>query len=149
LRRAKSPVPPAKLINLARHQFAVIALAVIALASSFWTLLDLIAIYSKGTESFGVVPFEERFDLFRKSMPPRSVFGYISDNPATDVSSQSEFFLTQYTLVPAIVKESTEENLLVGNFHTNKPDAAKLRAKSLVLLNDFGHDVFLVHNTAK
>jgi len=134
---------------LARHQFAVIALAVIALASSSWALLDLIAIYSRGTENFGVAPFEERFDLFRKSMPPRSVFGYISDNPPADVSSQGEFFLTQYTLVPAIVKLSTEESLLVGNFHTNKPDAAKLRAKNLVLLNDLGHDVFLVHNTTK
>jgi hypothetical protein len=134
---------------LVRHKFAVIALAVIALTSSCWTLLDLIAIYSRGAENFGVAPFEERFDLFRKSMPPRSVFGYISDNPPTDVSAQGEFFLTQYTLVPAIVKESTEESLLVGNFHTNKPDGAKLRAKNLVLMNDFGHDVFLVHNTTK
>jgi hypothetical protein len=134
---------------LARHQFAVIALAVIALTSSCWTLLDLIAIYSRGTENFGVVPFEERFDVFRKSMPPRSLFGYISDNPPTDVSSQGEFFLTQYTLVPSIIKSSTEENFLVGNFHTNKPDGAMLRAKNLVLLNDFGHDVFLVHNTTR
>jgi len=132
---------------LVRHQFAVIALAVIALTSSCWILLDLIAINSRGTENFGVAPFEERFDMFRKSMPPRSVFGYISDNPPAEVSSQGEFFLTQYTLVPAIVTSSTEENLLVGNFHTNKPDGAKLRAKNLILLNDFGHDVYLVHNT--
>ena len=82
-------------------------------------------------------------------MPPRSVFGYISDNPPTDIASQGEFFLTQYTLVPAMVKLSTEESVLVGNFHTNKPDGAKLRAKNLVLLKDFGHDVFLVHNTTK
>jgi hypothetical protein len=65
------------------------------------------------------------------------------------VASQGEFFLTQYTLVPAIVKSSTEEHLLVGNFHTNKPDAAKLRAKNLMLGNDFGHDVFLVLNTTR
>ena len=134
---------------MARHQFAVIALAVIALASSSSALLDLIAIYFRGAENFGVAPFEERFDLFRKSMPPRSVFGYISDNPPTDIASQGEFFLTQYTLVPAMVKLSTEESVLVGNFHTNKPDGAKLRAKNLVLLKDFGHDVFLVHNTTK
>jgi hypothetical protein len=112
-------------------------------------LLDLIAINSRGTENFGVAPFEERFDVFRKSMPPRSVFGYVSDNPPADVSSQGEFFLTQYTLVPAIVKSSTEEHFLVGNFHTNKPDAAMLRAKSLALMNDFGHDVFLVLNTTR
>ena len=147
--RRKRAVPPAKLINLVRHQFAVMALAVIALTSSCWTLLDLIAINSRGTENFGVTPFEERFEVFRKSMPPRSVFGYISDNPPAEVSSQGEFFLTQYTLVPAIITSSTEENLLVGNFHTNKPDGAKLRAKNLVLLNDFGHDVFLVHNTTR
>ncbi len=112
-------------------------------------MLDLIALNSKGAENFGVAAYEERFDVFRKSMPPRSVFGYISDNPPAAVSSQGEFMLTQYTLVPAIVKASTDEPLLVGNFHTNNPDLAKLGAKSLVFLNDFGHDVFLMRNPAK
>ena len=134
---------------MVRHQVAVVALAVIALTSSCWILLDLIAINTRGTQSIGVSDFEDRFEVFRKSMPPRSVFGYVSDNPPADVSAQGEFFLTQYTLVPAIVKSSTEEPLLVGNFHTNNPDQAKLRAKNLVLLNPFGHDVFLVHNTTK
>src|SRR5258706_13076561 len=111
--RRKRAVPPAKLINLVRHQFAVMALAVIALTSSCWILLDLIAINSRGTENFGVAPFEERFDMFRKSMPPRSVFGYISDNPPAEVSSQGEFFLTQYTLIPTIVTRCSVAHLLV------------------------------------
>jgi hypothetical protein len=120
-----------------------------ALASSCWILLDLIALNSKGAENFGVTAYEERFEVFRKSMPPRSVFGYVSDNPPADVSAQGEFMLTQYTLVPAIVKSSTGEALLVGNFHVNNPDPAMLTEKHLVLLKDFGHDVFLVRNTTK
>jgi hypothetical protein len=134
---------------LVRHQIAVIALTVIAVTSSCWTLLDLIALYSKGVQGISVADYEERFDGFRQSMPPHSTFGYVSDNPPADISYLGEFYLTQYTLAPAIVTASTEENLLVGNFHTNDPDQAKLRGKNLVLLNRFGHDVFLVHNNTK
>jgi hypothetical protein len=136
-------------MSLVRHQVAVIGLAIMALASSCWILLDLIALHSKGAENFGVAGYEERFEVFRKSVPPRSVLGYVSDNPPGGVSEGGEFYLTQYTLAPSIITNSAEQPLVVGNFHTNNPDPAKLSAKSLVLLKDFGHDVFLLRNTAR
>jgi hypothetical protein len=75
--------------------------------------------------------------------------GYVSDNPANNTQSQAEFYLTQYALAPAIVKATTEEHFVVANFHTNSPDPAMLRAKHLVLVQDFGNDVFIYRNITR
>lgn len=138
-------LPPhnAKLNNLARHQFAVFALAAISIASAFWLLLDLVGALSR-PESFGVASFEKRFEMLHQELLPHSVLGYVSDNPANDlVTSQGEFYLTQYTLAPVIIKPSTTEQFEVANFHTNTPDAALLKAKHLVDVKDYGYDVHL------
>lgn len=136
---------------MSRHRFAVAFLICISLASSLWFLLDVIAAYTYLRESyaFGVPNFDSRFEALRKSMPPRSVLGYVSDNPANDTQSQAEFYLTQYALAPAIIKASTEEHFVVGNFHNNTPNAAMLKAKSLVLVQDFGNAVFIYRNTTR
>ena len=96
-----------------------------------------------------VVRFDDRFALLHKAMPARSVLGYISDNPANDTESQAEFYLTQYALAPAIIKATSEEHFVVANFHFNNTDQAKLRAKNLVRVQDFGNDVFIYRNTTK
>jgi hypothetical protein len=134
---------------LARHQFAVIALAAVALASSFWLLLDLVSVYSQSTATFGVASFEDRFNEFRKTIMPHSVLGYLSDNPLNDPSNQAEFNLTQYTLAPAIVKASIDEPLVVMNYHANTPDPAALRARHLIPIHNFGNGVLLLHNDTR
>jgi hypothetical protein len=133
------------------HRFAVLALISIALASSLWLLLDVITAYTylRKTYAFGVPNFDSRFEALHKSMPPRSVLGYVSDNPANNTQAQAEFYLTQYALAPAIVKASTEEHFVVANFHNNAPNAAMLRAKNLVLVQDFGNAVFIYRNTTR
>ena len=134
---------------MARHQFAVIALAAVALASSFWLLLDLISVYSKNT-SFGVAGFENRFTEFRKTIKPHTELGYLSDNPPNEPSNQSEFNLTQYTLAPAIVLPSSDEPLVVMNYHSgNPPDPVMLRARHLVPIHDYGNGVLLCRNTLR
>lgn len=133
------------------HRFAVFALISISLASSLWFLLDVITAYSylRNSYAFGVPNFDARFEALHKSMHPRSVLGYVSDNPANNIQSQAEFYLTQYALAPAIVKATTEEHFVVANFHTNSPNAAMLRAKNLVLVQDFGNDVYIYRNTTR
>lgn len=121
----------------------------ISLASSLWYLLDVISAYSQRSNgsAMTVATFESRFEVLHKSMPPRSVLGYVSDNPSNDTQSQAEFYLTQYALAPAIIKATTEEHFVVANFHTNSPNAAMLRARNLQLVQDFGNDVFIYRNT--
>jgi hypothetical protein len=134
---------------LARHQFAVIALAAIALASSFWQLLDLLSDYTRTTATFGVASFEDRFSEFRKTLAPNTVLGYLSDNPVNDPSNPSEFNLTQYTLAPAIVKPFSNERLVVLNYHSSSPDQAVLRSRHLAPIHDFGKGVLLCRNDAR
>lgn len=134
---------------MSRHRFAVFALISISLASSLWFLLDVITAYSylRNTYAFGVPNFDSRFEALHKSMRGRSVMGYVSDNPANNAQSQAEFYLTQYALAPALVKATTEEHFVVANFHTNSPNQAMLKAKNLVLVQDFGNDVYIYRNT--
>jgi len=126
----------------------VIALAAFALASSFWLLLDLISVYTRSADTFGVASFEDRFAEFQKTLAPHTVLGYLSDNPVNDPSNQAEFNLTQYTLAPAIVEPSFYERLVVLNYHSGKPDLAGLRARHLTPVRDFGKGVMLCRNDA-
>lgn len=140
----------AKLGELARHQFAVIALLAIALASSFWVLLDVAGEYSKRAASFGVAQFENRFAELKKAVPPQTVLGYTSDNTPDDVNDQAEFYLTQYTFAPNIVTSSTLERFVIGNFHNPRPDPSVFQAKNLMPLRDYGNGVILCgHKNAR
>ena len=92
--------------------------------------------------------FDNRFALLHKSLKPGTVLGYISDNP-DDTEAQAEFYLTQYALAPAIISANTGERFVVANFHTNSPNQEKLRARRLVLMQDYGNDVFIYRNSSK
>jgi hypothetical protein len=132
-----------KLNGLARHQFAVFSLAAIALVSSLWFLLDVLGTASHSTKTFGVTAFENRFSDFRKTVQPHSVYGYVSDNPPGDPSARPEFYLTQYTLAPGIIRLSGNEKLVILNSHSNQPDPKILQANHLVPVQDFGNGVLL------
>jgi hypothetical protein len=134
---------------LARHQFAVIALAALALTSSFWLLLDVVAGYYNVSRTFGVGSFEDRFQSLRKALPAHSVVGYASDNPTNDVAALSEYYLTQYALAPTVVSFSPNESMVVVNNHAARPDLAKLRAQHLTLIQNFGNGVLLCRNDAR
>jgi hypothetical protein len=128
---------------LARHQFAVLALAVLALASSFWWLLDLLGDYSRNAGTFGVAAFDGRFINIRKTIAPNTVFGYFSDNPEHSQVNQAEYYLTQYALAPALVVESANTPLVVANTHAATPNVAALQAAGLALVQDFGNGILL------
>jgi hypothetical protein len=127
---------------LARHKFAAIALAAIALCSTLWALLDILGAVTHN-QVFGVAAFETRFDQLRKTVQPHAVYGYLSDNARNDPSAQPEFYLTQYTLAPAIIKATPDQPLVVANFHNNRPDTKLLQANKLVPIQDFGNGVLL------
>lgn len=118
-------------------------LLAVALASTFWVLLDIAGEFSKNSASFGVPSYENRFTELRKTVTPRSVFGYTSDNPPNDPVDQAEFYLAQYTLAPAIVTTSVQEPLVIANFHAANPDPALFQARRLTPVQNFGNGVVL------
>ena len=127
---------------MARHKFAVIALAALALCSTFWALLDVLGAVSHN-QIFGVTSYEIRFDEFRKTVRPHAVYGYASDNAPNDPAARPEYYLTQYTLAPALVKPTADEPLVVVNFHDQKQADKVLQANQLALLRNFGNGVVL------
>ena len=131
---------------MARHQVAVIALLGIAVASIFWVLLDIAGQYSSPVQSYGVDNFENRFGVLPRAVTPQTVFGYYSDNRPDDPSDQAEFYLTQYTLAPAIVVSSILERDVVANTHTANPDVKALQAKRLMMVRNFGNGILLCRN---
>ncbi len=128
---------------MARHRFAVLSLAAIALVSSFWFLLDVLGTAMRRTPAFGVAAFEDRFNEFRQTVQPHTVYGYLSDSRPNDPSALAEFHLAQYTLAPAIVKSSPSENLVIVNYHGKNLDMGLLRANRLLPFRDFGNGVAL------
>ena len=127
---------------MVRHQLAVIALAAIAVCSTSWLLLDILGAVAH-QRAFGVDAFESRFDQFRKTIQPHAEFGYVSDNPSKDPSARAEFYLTQYTLAPAIVKNTADERLVIVNFHSTKLYPKLLTDNKLIQIQDFGNGVLL------
>jgi hypothetical protein len=128
---------------LARHQFAVLSLAAIAIFSSFWFLLDVLGTATHSTKAFGVAAFENRYSDFRQTFQPYGVYGYLSDNAPNDPSALAEFHLTQYTLAPAIIKQGSNQSLVILNYHSKKVDPRLLRANRLTILRDYGNGVAL------
>lgn len=95
--------------------------------------------------TFGVEAFEDRFRALRSALPPRATVAYASDNPTDSQTSLGEFYLTQYTLAPAIVSGSapSKGSLVVVNFHTPTPDMKKVQDLHLELVQNFGGGVLL------
>ncbi len=118
-------------------------LAAIALASSFWVLLDVAGAATRRSQGLSVATFEDRFNDFRKTVPPRAVYGYFSDTPPNDPSALAEFRLTQYTLAPAIIKPTPHQNLVIVNYHSKQIDMKLMQANHLGVLQLFGNGIAL------
>ncbi len=119
--------------------------------SSLWVMLDIVGTYSRGGDPFGAAAFEARYNEFRKTVKPHTTLGYVSDNRADDAATQAEYYLTQYTLAPAIVKSTPSEQLVVANFHNDKSVQAALQSaltsQRLVLVQEYGSGIALYRKT--
>lgn len=123
---------------------AVLSLAIVAIASSFWFLLDVLGTATKSKPSFGVAAFEDRFNGFGRTMKPNTVYGYISDTPSNDPSALAEFHLTQYVLAPAMIQATTHQKLVIVNYHGKDLDMRLLRANHLRPYTNIGTGLALV-----
>ena len=118
----------------------------VTVASIFWILLDVAGAYTRSSTGYGVEKFESRFGDLRNGLTPQMTFGYVSDNRPDDPSDQAEFYLTQYTLVPALVTTSAAPAGVIANMHAATPDMNALRARNLVCFRNFGNGIFLCRN---
>lgn len=94
--------------------------------------------------------YEARFQLLRGALPPEGVVGYIAEakRPGRfgfDGSYLMGLYLTQYTLAPLVVVDSTAPTLVIGNFRSGE-DERNVGDPTLVVTRNFGDGVFLSHH---
>ena len=113
----------------------------------FWILIDVAGAYSHSATTYTVEVFESRFADLPRAATPESVYGYISDNRPDDPSDQAEYYLSQYTMAPAILTTSVTARDVIANLHAAKPDVNGLAARGLTPVRDFGNGIVLCRNT--
>lgn len=69
--------------------------------------------------------------------------GYLGDSKPKDIQSVMAFMLTQYTLAPVVVDQTTAHDYVVGNYYSAPPTAEDLRTLHLIIVKDFNNGVVL------
>jgi hypothetical protein len=60
-----------------------------------------------------------------------------------------EYYLTQYALVPLVVRYAPDGDLVIGNFFDPDTAPALVRERGLVVLRDFGEGLLLLGRPAR
>jgi hypothetical protein len=97
-----------------------------------------------------ITAYERRFDELRSELPSRGVVGYLGDPEPTGPTPRDSnaaallhfrrYLLAQYTLAPLLLIESTEPELVVGNYD---PGTVPSAPAGLQVVKDFGGGLVL------
>lgn len=101
-----------------------------------------------------ITAYERRFDELRSELPPHGVVGYLGHPEPTGATPQEanaaallhfrRYLLAQYTLAPVLLIESTDPELIVGNFY---PGTLPPVPAGLQIVKDFGGGLVLFRRT--
>ena len=101
-----------------------------------------------------ITAYEGRFDELRSELPPHGVVGYLGHPEPTGATPQEanaaallhfrRYLLAQYTLAPVLLIESTDPELIVGNFF---PGTLPPVPAGLQIVKDFGGGLVLFRRT--
>jgi hypothetical protein len=128
-----------------------IALA-LTLCSLLLSQLDVIVSLAKKLPSAmateGMARYEKRYAEARKVLPRSGVIGYLSDPPDAGGVTQSlyerRYHSAEYLLAPLVISDSTEPELILGNFFFRGAMQKAVAEHKLVVLHDFGNGVFIL-----
>ena len=125
------------------------ALIAVGLASNLALLVDAAGKYSSPAGSnFDIVRYESRFAAIRQEIPKEEVIGYLTDADTNLTSTSAEYYLAQLALIPTVVAEDSQHNLVIANVHTAQPPAF-YQQHGLELVKDYGNGVMLLRRTAR
>ncbi len=144
-------------VKSGNHQTAwrcYVGIALLAVAS-LWPNLQMIINCDRVAVTKGIngkdeiSSFMRRFDGIKETLPERAVVGYFSDEAPKDTPEYGKgFFLTQYSLVPVIVIDSTDRDLVIGNLK-NSSELSLCEERGFTVLKDFGGGVVLLKKVAR
>jgi hypothetical protein len=113
------------------------------------------AAWPAGSAQDEITAYESRFRLLRSALPARGVVGYVGHPEPTGATPQDSnaaallhfrrYLLAQYSLAPVLLIESTDHELIVGNFD---PGSAPSAPPGFRLVRDFGDGVVLFRRAA-
>ena len=130
----------------ARIAFALILASL--LLSQLAVIVSLAQRLPSAMATEGVARYEKRYAEARKVLPRSGVIGYLSDRPNTEgVTSglyDRRYHLAEYLLAPLIITDSTEPDLILGNFFSPHAMEQAMAEHKLVVLHDFRNGVFIL-----
>jgi hypothetical protein len=124
--------------------FAVILLAGVSAHSGALALRETGRQFKAGTPDFAVA-YAAKLAPARAVLPDHGTLGYVSDS-----SDEGEFYLTQYLVVPLVLKKSPTPDIVLVNNHVAKPTPAEIGVYRVSRLADgsaeydFGNGMLLI-----
>lgn len=133
-----------------RVKLGIALILCFALISEAQLLRQAVTAYRGGDE---VGEHETRFRALRRHLPPRGVVGYMSDGKREPQGAEGaryvrQYFMTQYVLSPILVADTTDADLVVGNFFMSR-SAPGRPLPGFELAQDFGEGVALFRRVGR
>lgn len=127
-----------------RTKTGVYALLAIALLSNIALLVET----APSRQSFDTTAYLDRFSAIRADLPKNTTVGYLTDADSNATSTQAEFGLAQYALIPSILANNPDEKWVMANVHTPQSPSF-YQSRSLELVHDYGNGVMLLRKAEK
>lgn len=145
LRRLRQKLDIGSLLLLAAAMFAVSALSGSMRSGG---LLRFVL-----NRNDDVSKYEQRLAGLRETLPRRGAVGYLTDVASGEVMAKAKamksYYLTQYAVAPVVVVNSAEEDLLIGNFHTQRAYRRAISDPKLRVVKDLGNGVVLLRRESE
>jgi glycosyltransferase involved in cell wall biosynthesis len=92
------------------------------------------------------VSYDQRLQELRRLLPRTGQVGYLTDGDPLDgirnPGPNKVYYMTQYALVPLVVRPGTEGQIIIGNFMD--PQSAAIQTTGLKLVKDLGGGLMLL-----
>ncbi len=125
-----------------------VAILIALCAHSLFLTITRSCVYNDACPKDIVALFEHRMSELKKMVGPKDTIGYFSNVVPDEMDRERpmDYVITQYVLAPALIVNSTDATLVLGNFFGSESmDAAyeTIQRNRLHPLRDFGEGVVL------
>ncbi len=88
---------------------------------------------------------DSRLAGVRETLPKSAVLGYVTDISFKDNPDEYKvnYLLSQYALVPVVIEDSQNHELILGNFAPDRPSRI-ISDRRLSVVSDFGRGIMLL-----
>lgn len=92
---------------------------------------------------------ENRLQGLKRHLPQRGIVGFVQEASLPLIAKTKKYYLTQYTLVPLVVVESDQPDLIIANFSEDAVLKKWLQGKPFSVLENLNNGVALLKRGRK